>query len=111
MRGVNKVILVGNLGKDPEVQTLNENVKVAKFSLATTESYKDENGQTHANTEWHTIILWRGLADLAEKYLRKGSMIYLEGKLKTRFFEDKERNKRYVTEIIGEQIVLFDKKE
>jgi single-strand DNA-binding protein len=111
MRGVNKVILVGNLGKDPEVQTLNENVKVAKFSLATTESYKDENGQTHANTEWHTIILWRGLADLAEKYLRKGSMIYLEGKLKTRFFEDKEGNKRYVTEIIGEQIVLLDKKE
>jgi single-strand DNA-binding protein len=111
MRGVNKVILLGNLGKDPEVQTLNGNVKVAKFSLATTESYKDDKGQTHSNTEWHTIILWRGLAELAEKYLYKGSMIYLEGKLKTRSFEDKEGNKRYVTEVIGEEIVLLDKKD
>ena len=97
-------MLIGNLGKDPEVQTLEKNIKVAKFSLATTESFKDDKGQIHTLTDWHSIVLWRGLAELAEKYLHKGSTIYIEGKNKTRAFEDKQWNKRYVTEIIGEQV-------
>ena len=104
-------MLIGNLGKDPEVQTLEGNIKVAKFSLATTESYKDENGQAHSQTEWHNIVLWRGLADLAEKFLHKGNLIHLEGKIKTRSYEDKQGIKKYVTEIIAEQIILLDKKE
>ncbi|GAB3165180.1 single-stranded DNA-binding protein [Telluribacter humicola] len=84
MRGLNKVTLIGNLGNDPEVQKLQDGVTVAKFSLATTESYKDAKGQTHSTTDWHSIVLWRGLAELAERYLRKGSLIYVEGRLKTR---------------------------
>jgi single-strand DNA-binding protein len=111
MKGLNKVLLIGNLGKDPEVQTLEGNIKVAKFSLATTESYKDDKGQTHTQTEWHNIVLWRGLADLAEKYLKKGNMIHLEGKNRTRSYEDKQGLKRYVTEVVGEDLILLDKKE
>lgn len=111
MKGLNKVMLLGNLGKDPEVQTLNGNIKVAKFSLATTESYKDDKGQTHTQTEWHSVVLWRGLADLAEKYLHKGSTVYIEGKNKTRAYDDKQGVKRQVTEIIAEQVLLLDKKE
>lgn len=111
MKGLNKVTLIGNLGKDPEIQILEGNIKVVKFSLATTEGYKDDKGQMHSNTEWHTVILWRGLADLAEKYLSKGSTIYLEGKIKTRSYDDKLGSKRYVTEIIGEQLILLDKKD
>jgi single-strand DNA-binding protein len=87
---------------------LENNVKVAHFSLATTETYKDEKGETHSNTEWHNIVLWRNLADLAEKYLTKGSTIYLEGKLKTRSYQDKNGITKYVTEIIGEQIIMLD---
>ncbi|MBL7804912.1 MAG: single-stranded DNA-binding protein [Saprospiraceae bacterium] len=93
------------------VQTLEGNVKVAKFSLATTESYKDDKGQTHSQTEWHNIVLWRGLAELAEKHLKKGSMIHLEGKNPTRSFEEKQGVKRYVTELVGEELILLDKKE
>jgi len=111
MKGLNKIMLIGNLGKDPEVQTLSGNIKVAKFSMATTETYKDDKGLTHALTEWHSIILWRGLADLAEKYLHKGTTVYLEGKNKTRSYDDKQGNKRYVTEIIGDHILILDKKE
>jgi single-strand DNA-binding protein len=111
MRGLNKVTLIGNVGKEPDIQTLEGSIKVAKLSLATTESYKDDKGQTHSNTEWHTIILWRGLADLAEKYLSKGSLIYVEGKLKTRSFDDKTGTKKYVTEIVVEQLILLDKKD
>lgn len=111
MKGLNKIMLIGNLGKDPEVLTLGGNVKVAKFSMATSETYRDENGQTHTVTEWHSIVLWRGLAEFAEKYLHKGSSVYLEGKNKTRNFDDKQGTKRYVTEVIGEQILLLDKKE
>ncbi len=109
MRGLNKVSLIGHLGKDPEVKTLAKEIRVAKFSLATTESYKDEKGKHHSVTDWHTIILWKGLADVAEKYLFKGSMIYVEGKLKTRSFEDKSGQKKYVAEIIGDHILLLDK--
>jgi single-strand DNA-binding protein len=110
MRGLNKVALIGNVGKDLEAQTLENNIKVAKLSLATTETFKDDNGQPQSVTDWHTIVLWRGLAELAEKYLRKGSLVYGEGKLKTRSYNDKEGYKRYVTEVIAEQIILLDKK-
>lgn len=110
MRGLNKVTLIGNLGNDPEFQKLEGEVGVAKFSLATTESFKDKNGQSHSTTEWHTIVLWRSLAELAHKYLQKGSLIYLEGKLKTRHYEDREGNRRYVTEVIAEQLIMLDKK-
>ncbi len=111
MRGLNKVTLIGNLGSDPEVQELQGNVKVAKFSVATTEHYKDAQGETNTITDWHSIVLWRGLADLAEKYLRKGSLVYLEGKLKNRSYEDKEGRKRYVTEVIGDQLIMLDKRD
>ena len=111
MRGLNKVTLIGNLGNDPTVQTLEGNIKVAKFSLATTENYKDSNGQNQSNTDWHNVVLWRGLADLANNYLKKGSFVYVEGKLKTRSFDDKDGQKKYVTEIVAENILLLDKKE
>ena len=114
MRGLNKVTLIGNLGGNPEIQKLQGDVNVAKFSLATTESFKDARGQLHSTTDWHTIILWRSLADLAAKYLQKGSQIYVEGKLKTRSgsalrYDDKEGIKRYVTEVVGDQIIMLDK--
>jgi len=110
MKGVNKVILVGNLGNMPEVKTLSDEVQVAKFSLATTEIYKDKDGQKQSQTEWHTILAWRGLADLAAKYLQKGSLVYVEGKLQTRTYQDKDGKNRYVTEIIAQEITLLDKK-
>lgn len=110
MRGLNKVTLIGNLGKDPEVQVLEGNVAVAKFSLATSESYRDKSGQPHTSTDWHTVVLWRSLAELAQAYLRKGSLIYLEGKLKTRHYDDAAGQRHYVTEVIGEQLLLLDKK-
>lgn len=109
MRGLNKVTLIGNLGKDPEVQRLEGDISVAKFSLATSETYKDKAGQTQTETDWHNIVAWRGLADLASKYLYKGSMIYLEGKLKNRSYMDKDGNKKYVTEIIAESFIMLDK--
>lgn len=109
MRGLNKVTLIGNLGNDPIIQNLEGNVKVAKFSLATSEHYKDANGQNQTITDWHSIVLWRALADLAEKYLHKGSLIYLEGKLKTRTYDDKDGQKRYVTEVIAESFLMLDK--
>jgi single-strand DNA-binding protein len=110
MRGLNKVTLIGNLGDDPDVQVLTGDITVAKFSLATTERYTDKNGQAHSETEWHTVILWRSLAELAKNYLKKGSMVYLEGKLKTRSYDSKEGSKRYVTEIIAEQLIMLDKR-
>ncbi len=110
MKGLNKVTLIGNVGNEPEIKTLANDIKVAKFSLATTESYKDPQGQTHAETEWHSVVLWRNLADLTEKYIHKGSLLYVEGKLKTRSYEDEQGKKRYVTEIIAEQILFLDKK-
>lgn len=110
MRGLNKVTLIGNLGKDPEIQQLEGNLSVAKFSLATTEVYKDKNGQAHYETEWHSVVLWRSLAEVASKFLHKGSLVYIEGKLKTRMFEDKEGKTRYVTEIVADQLIMLDKK-
>ena len=108
MAGVNKVILVGNLGKDPEVRTLDNGTKVARFSLATTESYKDRNsGERIDQTEWHNIVLWRGLAEIAERFLRKGSQIYVEGKLQTRSYEDKEGVTKYNTDIVGLNMTML----
>lgn len=110
MRGVNKVMLIGNLGKDPEFQMLEGNIPVAKFPLATTETYKDKSGKTQSQTEWHTVVYWRGLAELAQKYLHKGSLIYVEGRLRTRNWEDKEGNKKFATEIVGENLIMLEKK-
>jgi len=107
MAGVNKVILVGNLGKDPEVRYLDNGVAVANFSLATTENYKNKEGERVSQTEWHNIVLWRGLAEVAEKYLVKGSSVYLEGKIKTRKWEDKEGVTRYSTEILGDNMTML----
>lgn len=109
MAGVNKVILIGNLGKDPEVRSLEGGTKVASFSLATTEGYKGKDGNRVEQTEWHNIVLWRALAELAEKYLRKGSQIYLEGKIRSRSYDDKEGIKRYITEIVGDQMTFLGK--
>ena len=110
MRGVNRVILIGNLGKDPDVQYLEGNIGVAKFPLATTETYKDRAGKLISQTEWHTVVLWRGLAELAQKYLHKGSLIYVEGRLRTRSWEDKEGNKKFATEIVGDNLIMLDKR-
>lgn len=110
MRGLNKVTLIGNLGKDPDVQTLDGNVPVAKFSLATTEAFKDKNGQTQYSTDWHTVVLWRNLAELVGKYLQKGSLVYVEGKLKNRAYDDRDGNRRYVTEIVADHLIMLDKK-
>ena len=109
MRGVNRVMLIGNLGKDPDIQFLEGNIGVAKFSLATTETFKDRSGKLISQTEWHTVVLWRGLADLAQKYLHKGSLVYIEGRLKTRSWEDKDGNKKYITEIVANEILLLGK--
>ncbi len=110
MRGLNKVMLIGNLGKDPEVKYLENNVALAKFPLATSESYKDKSGKQVSQTEWHNIVLWRGLAEVAEKYLQKGQRIYVEGRIKTRSWEDDNNNKKYITEILGDNILILDRK-
>ena len=110
MRGVNRVMLIGNLGKDPDIQFLEGNIAVAKFPLATTETYKDRNGKLISQTEWHTVVLWRGLAELAQKYLHKSSLVYIEGRLKTRSWEDKEHNKKFATEVIGDNLIMLDKR-
>lgn len=110
MRGVNRVMLIGNLGKDPDVQFLDGNIAVAKFSLATTETFKDRAGKLISQTEWHTVVLWRGLAELAQKYLHKGSLVYIEGRLRTRSWEDKEGNKKFATEVVGDNLIMLDKR-
>lgn len=111
MRGVNRVTLIGNLGKDPEIQHLEGNIAVAKFPLATTESFKDKNGQMLSQTEWHTVVLWRGLAELAQRFLHKGSLVFIEGRLRTRHWEDKDHNKRFATEVVGDNLVMLDKRK
>ncbi len=106
---INKAVLLGNLGKDPEIHRLESGVVKASFSLATTDSYKDKNGERVKTTEWHNVIFWRGLAEVAEKYLKKGARIYVEGKITTREYEDKDGVKRKVTEIIGSEMKMLDK--
>jgi single-strand DNA-binding protein len=109
---VNKVILIGNLGKDPEIRRLENGAIVASFSIATSESFTDKNsGEKKEITDWHDIVLWRGLAEIAEKYIRKGTKIYVEGKLKKRSWQDKEGNTKYNTEIIGEELTILSRLE
>lgn len=111
MSSVNKVILIGRLGKDPEVRYTNENVAVANFTVATSETYKDKNGERQESTEWHNIVAWRSLAEIVEKYLRKGKLVYIEGKLRTRAWDDKEGVKRYTTEIVAENMTMLGRRE
>ena len=107
MAGVNKAILVGNLGKDPEIRVIESGRKVAQFSLATTESYKDKNGERVDQTEWHNVVFWGPIADVIEKYLKKGSQVYIEGKIRTRSYDDKEGVKKYITEIVGQNMTML----
>jgi len=111
MGGLNKAMLIGNLGKDPEVKTLDNGAKIATFPLATTETYKDRDGNKQTRTEWHNIVLWRGLADVAELYCRKGGQVYIEGRLSTRKWDDKDGHTRYTTEIIGDNMVLLSRSD
>jgi single-strand DNA-binding protein len=111
MAGVNKVILVGNLGKDPEIRHLENGTSVANFTIATSESYKDKEGNRIDQTEWHNIVVWRKLAEIAESYLKKGSQVYLEGKLRTRSWEDQQGNKRFTTEVVADTFTMLGKKE
>lgn len=110
MKGLNRVTLIGNIGKDPEIQFLEGNIAVAKFTLATTESFRDKNGKSFNQTEWHSIVLWRGLAEMAQKYLKKGDLVYIEGRLKTRYWEDKAFHKRSTTEIYADHLIMLDKR-
>lgn len=108
---VNKVILIGNVGKDPEIRHLDSGVAVANFSLATSESYTAKNGDRISSTEWHNIVLWRGLAEVAEKYVKKGMQLYIEGKIKSRSYDDKDGNKRYITEIYADSMRMLTTKD
>jgi len=108
-RGVNKVILIGNLGKDPEVRYSPDGSAIANFSLATSESWKDKNtGETVEKTEWHRVVLFRRLAEIAGEYLKKGSKVFIEGKLQTRKWQDKEGVDRYITEIVARELQMLD---
>lgn len=107
---VNKVILVGNVGKDPETRYLDESTAITKFPMATSETYKNRAGERVSTTEWHNIVLWRGLAQVAEKYVKKGTQIYIEGRIKTRSYDDADGNKKYITEIVGDQMQLLGKR-
>lgn len=106
----NKVILIGNVGKDPEVRHLETGIAVASFTLATTERYKNRNGELQDQTEWHNIVCWRNLAELTEKYIKKGAQIFVEGKIRTRSWADQTGAKRYTTEIVADNIRLLDRK-
>ena len=107
---VNKVILVGNVGKDPETRYLEGGTAVSKFPLATSEVYRNREGEKITNTEWHNIVLWRAMAEVAEKYVKKGTQLYIEGRIKTRSYTDKEGNTRYITEITGDNMQMLGKR-
>lgn len=107
MAGVNKAILLGNLGKDPEIRRLDDGRAVANFSIATSESYKNKAGERVTNTEWHNVVLWSPLAEIAENYLKKGSQVYIEGKISNRSYEDKDGVKKYISEVVGRDITLL----
>lgn len=109
MQGLNKVTLIGNLGKDPEVTKLSKGGNVAKLSLATQESYRDKDGKLQTQTDWHKIVAWQQLAEIAEKLFHKGSQVYVEGRLKSRSYEDKEGKTHYITEIVAEKLLILDK--
>ena len=110
---LNKAMLIGNVGRDPEVRYLDGpsgNAKVATFTLATTERYRDRNGETRENTEWHNIVAWRNTADVVERFVKKGTQLYIEGRIRTRSWDDQNGNKRYTTEIIADTLQLLGKK-
>jgi single-strand DNA-binding protein len=107
MASINKVILIGNLGKDPEVRHLEGGVAVARFPLATSETFKDKNGERQERTEWHNIVVWRGLAEVAEKYVKKGQSVYIEGRIRTNSYQDKDGVQRYNTEIVADNMTML----
>ena len=108
-KSLNKVMLIGNLGKDPELSYTASGVAVAKFSIATNERWKDQEGNVQERTEWHNIVVWRKLAEICGQYLKKGGKVYLEGRLQTRSWDDKNTGaKRYTTEIVGDDMVMLD---
>jgi single-strand DNA-binding protein len=109
-RSVNKVILIGNLGKDPELRYTSSGVAVASFTLATNESWKDQDGTMQERTQWHNIVAWRKLAEICGEYLKKGGKIYIEGKLQYRTYDDKNGVKRYITEIVLDEMLMLDSK-
>jgi single-strand DNA-binding protein len=104
------VILVGNVGKDPETRYLDDSTAICKFPMATSETYKNRSGERVSTTEWHNIVLWRGLAQVAEKYVKKGTQLYIEGRIKTRSYDDSDGNKKYITEIVGDQMQLLGRR-
>jgi single-strand DNA-binding protein len=107
---VNKVILIGNVGKDPDIRYLDSGVAIARFPLATSETYKNREGERITTTEWHNIVLWRALAEVAEKFVKKGSQLFIEGRIRTRSYDDKDGNKKYVTEIVADTMQMLGKK-
>ncbi len=107
---INKVILLGNVGRDPEVRYLDNGVVVTKFPLATSETYTNKSGDKVTNTEWHNVVLWRKLAEVAEKWVKKGTPLYIEGKIRSRSYEDKDGNKRYITEIVADNMQMLGRK-
>jgi single-strand DNA-binding protein len=111
MRTINKVILIGNIGNEPDVKTLQDGKKVARFSLATKDNYKDAQGNIKGDTDWHQLVAWGSIAELIENYCKKGASIYVEGKLKTRSYESEDGKKIYVTEVVINEIVFLDKKQ
>lgn len=106
-QGINKVILIGNLGRDPEIQNFENGVKKATFTLATTENYKGKEGEKLTHTEWHNIVLWRGLAEVSERFLKKGHSVYIEGRIRRREYEDKEGQKKFIYEILGDNMQML----
>ena len=108
---INKVILVGNVGKDPVIRYFDKGVAKANFPLATSETYTNQQGETITSTEWHNIVLWRALAEVAEKTIRKGSQVYIVGKIKTRSYVDKDGVNKYITEILADTLLLLEKKQ
>lgn len=110
---INKAILIGNVGQDPEIRytgDVNNGAKVATFRLATTERYRDRNGNLQEHTEWHNIVVWRNTADVVEKYVKKGTQVYIEGRIRTRSWDDQTGNKRYVTEIVADTLQLLGRR-
>lgn len=107
---VNKVILVGNVGVDPEIRYLEGGAAVTTVRLATSETYKNKNGERITQTEWHNVVMWRGLAEIVEKYVKKGSQLYVEGRLRTRSWDDKDGNKRYTTEVVADTMKMLSRK-
>lgn len=107
---MNKAQFIGHLGKDPEIRHTTSGKAVANFSLATSETFKKANGEKETKTEWHNIILWSPLAEVAEKYMKKGSKVFIEGKISHRSYDDKDGIKRYVTDIVGRELIMLDSK-